>query len=356
MVLSSTSSLTVVFPVVILSIMGSFSVYDAFFITLIIAVSTIWKLKYPFARNVPELFTETRAPSVALQALATGVHPNLAWLRVRHRHVRWMDVPWSIHNKERMPLVSSAVQRIYNENNVKLPDNADLFYIVMDYPELQHGYDGPVMAFSNTQPGIRNIIAVPDCYTEGWPDARIGSVFDLHAVVTKAPSFQQRVSTVFWIGAVHTHPVRVQMMNAVQHIEGFQFVAMTWDPVKGPQPFVHLHDHCKYKFLVDMPGTGWSGRLKHLLCLGSVVFVFQRRFHEYWMSEFVPNVHYISIKEDGSDLVEKVNYLKSNPDIATSIALACAQQSRIVFSKVRMDKYYANVITEYVTKNGVLPG
>ena len=54
-----------------------------------------------------------------------------------------------------------------------------------------------------------------------------------------------------------------------------------------------------------MRGIGWSGRLKYLFLLKSVVFYFYRDDVEFWDGLFIPWVHFVPIKFDGSDLDEK---------------------------------------------------
>ena len=54
--------------------------------------------------------------------------------------------------------------------------------------------------------------------------------------------------------------------------------------------------------MLDIGGWGYSGRLKYLLLLKSVIFVIDRNDVEYWHDSFIPWVHYVPIKEDASDL------------------------------------------------------
>ncbi len=43
-----------------------------------------------------------------------------------------------------------------------------------------------------------------------------------------------------------------------------------------------MYDHGDYKYLLDLAGWGWSGRLKYLLLLKSIVFIVDWDNVEYW--------------------------------------------------------------------------
>ena len=53
---------------------------------------------------------------------------------------------------------------------------------------------------------------------------------------------------------------------------------------------------------MDLAGWGWSGRLKYLFLLKSVVFIVDWDDVEYWNELFLPWVHFVPVKNDTSDL------------------------------------------------------
>ena len=169
------------------------------------------------------------------------------------------------------------------------------------------------------------------------------SVFDLPATVENAPAFADRRPCAFWIGNTDRHPVRSEMARAHADNPKIRFVPMYWHG-GVPTPFKTMREHCEYKYLMDIQGTGWSGRLKHLMLLGSVVLIFDRDLHEYWEDQFVPWVHYVPVKADGSDLQQRVDFLDANPDRAAEMARVCNARARDVFSKPAVHEYYASVI------------
>ena len=83
--------------------------------------------------------------------------------------------------------------------------------------------------------------------------------------------------------------------------------------------FTSLPDHCNYKYLIDIEGNGYSGRVKHLLHTGRPLFYQKRYWNEYWFFKMEPFVHYIPIENDFSDFNQKFNFILENDDVAEEI-------------------------------------
>jgi hypothetical protein len=85
---------------------------------------------------------------------------------------------------------------------------------------------------------------------------------------------------------------------------------------------VSLWDHRNFKYLIDCPGIGYSGRLKWLLASGRPVFIVERKIVEYWLESLQPWVHFIPVKEDLSDLMEAWRKVEMDPVLYRSISEA----------------------------------
>jgi hypothetical protein len=75
----------------------------------------------------------------------------------------------------------------------------------------------------------------------------------------------------------------------------------------------------KYEIVIDGNASAW---LRPLLFLyGKVVpIVIESRFEPLYIRNWVPWIHYVPVKNDQSDLVEKIDWLKANDDKAKIIA------------------------------------
>ena len=79
--------------------------------------------------------------------------------------------------------------------------------------------------------------------------------------------------------------------------------------------YVPMTDLVKYKYTLDIRGYGWTDRVKILMQLGRPLFLVERPFREWYFDDLVPMEHFVPVKEDMSDLIEKYDYLESHPEV-----------------------------------------
>ena len=77
----------------------------------------------------------------------------------------------------------------------------------------------------------------------------------------------------------------------------------------------------KYTILLDIEGGGYSGRLKYLFHTGRPVIVVDRVPKEFFYPFMKPWEHYIPVKNDLSDLLEKTRWIINNYSEAYEIGL-----------------------------------
>jgi hypothetical protein len=85
-------------------------------------------------------------------------------------------------------------------------------------------------------------------------------------------------------------------------------------PNKNDPNFISLEDAVlNYKYFIDLQASGWSPRVKYFLQSRRLTFL-QERFHKaYYEKDLIPMEHYIPIKKDLSDLVDKIKWANDNP-------------------------------------------
>jgi hypothetical protein len=101
-----------------------------------------------------------------------------------------------------------------------------------------------------------------------------------------------------------------------------------------------------YKYLLDVDGNTFSGRYLGLLRSGSLVFK-ATAFDEYFTNWLRPYEHYIPVKIDLSDLVEKVEWAIAHEDEARQIQEMGMQFAQRVLTDAQNDCYFAAVLLEY---------
>jgi len=76
--------------------------------------------------------------------------------------------------------------------------------------------------------------------------------------------------------------------------------------------YMSFNELLKYRFLLDIGGNGYSGRLKYLMFSRRPLLIVERQYVEFCHEELKPYEHFIPVKKDLSDLVEKTSWLLDN--------------------------------------------
>ena len=69
---------------------------------------------------------------------------------------------------------------------------------------------------------------------------------------------------------------------------------------------------CQYKYQVNVDGTVAAYRLPYLLAGDSVVLKQESQYYEFFYKRLVPYKHYIPIKADLSDLLDRIQWAKDH--------------------------------------------
>ncbi len=92
------------------------------------------------------------------------------------------------------------------------------------------------------------------------------------------------------------------------------------NPLYPTAPLLTLYQHLDYKFIMSLEGNDVASNLKWIMSSNSIA-VTPRLTCETWFMEgkLIPNYHYIEIKDDYSDLIEKLNFYIDHPEEAQKI-------------------------------------
>lgn len=86
---------------------------------------------------------------------------------------------------------------------------------------------------------------------------------------------------------------------------------------KSPLP---ISDHLKYKFIMSLEGNDVASNLKWVMSSNSIAVMPAPKYETWFMEgRLIPDYHYVEIKNDYSDLIEKLNYYISHPQEANQI-------------------------------------
>ena len=251
---------------------------------------------------------------------------------------------WSNRNQlmiELLLLMFKRYKRYFLNKRIKL-----IIY-TGDRPEdaLEYQQLGKILAFSTTEEVQDKIIPIPDFIYSGWTEVGIDSWEELISQCEEKSVLPYEKPQCFWIGNANTHSTREHLLElSKEHPDLLTAIDMNWHDKNGikvkkgvtASRYVSIPDHAKYKSLIDIQGRGWSGRLKLLMHLGRPVFIVNRPYLEFYFPYLEPYKHYIPVKEDLSDLVEQIEWLKNNPSTYDYIA-----QETKVFAQNFLNKDFA---------------
>ncbi len=85
-------------------------------------------------------------------------------------------------------------------------------------------------------------------------------------------------------------------------------------------PKLSIQDHLDFKFILSLEGNDVATNLKWIMSSNSIAVMPKPKFETWFMEgELQGGVHYIEIKDDYSDLVEKLTYYSENPKACLAI-------------------------------------
>lgn len=160
----------------------------------------------------------------------------------------------------------------------------------------------------------RNVWLAPDYAYWAWPSALVASHTQIRrkmAEANEAFPWHKKISKAVWRGTTHLNPtIREGLVEVAKDT--------TWGDVKvcdiylpeTKQFCITQDEHCQYKFPIHTEGFTYSGRLKYLQLCNSVPVVHHLKWiehHHHLMKSSGPKQNYIQVKNDWSDLEQKVN-------------------------------------------------
>jgi len=122
------------------------------------------------------------------------------------------------------------------------------------------------------------------------------------------------------------------------------------------KPKISFYAQLRYKFILALEGNDVATNLKWIMSSNSIA-VMPRPRYETWFMEgrLIPDYHYIAIRDDYSDLEERLQYYIDHPDKAREIVahaneyirqFADSRRERLI-SLLTLDKYFSATDPDY---------
>lgn len=192
---------------------------------------------------------------------------------------------------------------------------------------------------------------MPDFGLWSWPEPAVGSYQEVlrkadevdNAYITigddgkKEHTLKGKHDLAVWRGAVLGNPIREGLVKLSKGKEWADVKVLNWgnqDELK--KSLLSMADHCRYKYVLHTEGYSYSGRLKYLQACHSVVIIHEMEWTQHYYPLLVADgaeQNYVQVKRDWSDLEERIQWLKANPEVAEGIA----RRSREVMRKYQSE-------------------
>ncbi|XP_029663410.1 protein O-glucosyltransferase 2-like isoform X1 [Formica exsecta] len=111
-------------------------------------------------------------------------------------------------------------------------------------------------------------------------------------------------------------------------ITNFFFFRDEMDKYGPTQNHVSFFNFFKYKYQLNIDGTVAAYRFPYLLAGDSLVFKQESNYYEFFYKDLIPGLHYVPVKSDLSDLVEKIMWAKGHDEDGLKIVKSARQFAR----------------------------
>lgn len=112
------------------------------------------------------------------------------------------------------------------------------------------------------------------------------------------------------------------------------------------KPYMSINDQLKYKFICCIEGHDVATNLKWAMSSNSLAVTPRPKIESWFMEgQLIGNYHYVEIKDDYSDLIEKLTYYIEHPDEAEAI-IAHAHEYVQRFLNPRLEHYTSYLVLQ----------
>lgn len=195
---------------------------------------------------------------------------------------------------------------------------------------------------------------VPDFNFHAWPQVGIHDYETVVKEIDTAGLTPYQINKVGWIGNKNTNHMRSKLIQiGNENKEWFDIFDMHWIPSGTTQlqsnRYISTPDLVQtYSILIDIEGNGYSGRLKHLLWSHRPLLLVDRPHKEFFFEFLKEWEHYIPVKRDLSDLVEKTKWCFENYDQALKIAENAFQFSKSHLTRDACSDQWNKIISKNI--------
>ncbi|MEI6791111.1 MAG: glycosyl transferase family 90 [Myxococcaceae bacterium] len=115
----------------------------------------------------------------------------------------------------------------------------------------------------------------------------------------------------------------------------------------GLKKAISMENMQAYKYIASLDGNAWPDRFPRLLASNSLIFKEDSKHYSFFDLALKPSIHYIALKNDMSDVEEKIFWAKNNPGKALKIIENANQFANKYLSQAAIEAYVHKLLFKY---------
>ena len=177
-----------------------------------------------------------------------------------------------------------------------------------------------------------------------------------YRLYTDARSWGDKLPKAIWRGRLN-NPLRNDLIRG-HCASGLCDVGHIGEPLDGvmPKAFLSPSQQLAYRYVISVEGIDVATNLKWIMASNSLCLMPRSRYETWFMEgALVPGYHFIEIRDDFSDLEEKIEQLEKDPAMARDIIRNANAFVADFFDPVREKLVSLLVLQKYFEATGQLP-
>lgn len=210
-----------------------------------------------------------------------------------------------------------------------------------------NGRQFPFLSYSTSYNNFTHTI--PDFIFDHWKEAGIDDFERIRRRIKRHDIAQPKSNLLGWRGANNTFArnLLVNFKNKLRY--DFEYIQWPKTPSTNTLPanFLSLDQQIhRWRYLIDIEGEGYSGRLKLLLNSPRLVFIQWRKHQEFFYPMLKPWVHFVPVANDLSDLEANLEIIVNNPELEQKIIGAQREFAQLYLNRDFAKYYLAKRLSE----------
>lgn len=163
--------------------------------------------------------------------------------------------------------------------------------------------------------------------------------------------FREKRKELVWRGAAH-QPHRIYFLEKFYNHPFCNVGCIHQKSLNTPyhKEFLSIKQQLQYRYILSIEGNDVATNLKWIFASNSLCFMTKPKYETWLMEGRLKNgIHYVELKDDYSDLEEKIQYFNHHPEEAEQIIHNANQYMRqffdmeqeLLISLLVMDKYFS---------------